>query len=400
MIDVFWGELLVSPTPLEMSLSFCSHHCAYCFSNLNDPKRTAKPKAIMSLLQNFRERKTLVARLLQEGYPVCVSNRTDPFATSNYQMAVPILKTMTELGIPVVIQTKGGKGIDEVLDFLPPSVWYISVSFWDDDLRRKIEPGAPTLDSRFELMRQLTQRGHHVTLGLNPIVPEWLANPTPVLKAARDAGATGAWIETLHLNRDQEANLTDRERKVLTQPLIDRGKKRVKSSVDLGAFFQAREIAQRVGLETFSIGQPNRSEYFAPYRKCYPKTFPTMQDFINSCHDKVRPLYDVIPFSAFADFMAPDLPQGVLDIGHYIGATAHNVYQDMKISNLMTYRQLLEIIWKEKRTKQCPARMPCFAFAGQEEDDGWIELTDDGELPYLVFSKQNLDGYYVEIQTD
>jgi len=125
-----------------------------------------------------------------------------------------------------------------------------------------------------------------------------------------------------------------------------------------------------------------------------------MQSFVNACHDKVEPRKDAIGFSAFADLMTPDLPRGILDIGHYIGATAHNIYQDVKISNLMTYRQLLELIWKERRTKQCPARMPCFAFAGIDEGDGWVELTDDDELPYLVFSEQNLDGYYVELQTD
>ena len=32
-------------------MSYCSIKCTYCFANLNDPKRAANPKAIMSLLQ-------------------------------------------------------------------------------------------------------------------------------------------------------------------------------------------------------------------------------------------------------------------------------------------------------------------------------------------------------------
>jgi hypothetical protein len=37
--------------------------------------------------------------------------------------------------IPVAIQTRGGKGVDDVLDFLPPSVWYISIPCLNDDIR-------------------------------------------------------------------------------------------------------------------------------------------------------------------------------------------------------------------------------------------------------------------------
>ena len=41
MIVPYWGELFVSPAPLEMTLNHCSHACAYCFANLNDPQRRA-----------------------------------------------------------------------------------------------------------------------------------------------------------------------------------------------------------------------------------------------------------------------------------------------------------------------------------------------------------------------
>jgi DNA repair photolyase len=58
LIEPYWGEFLISPIPLELSLNYCSHKCAYCFANLNDPKRTSDVKAIMRFLSDYLERET------------------------------------------------------------------------------------------------------------------------------------------------------------------------------------------------------------------------------------------------------------------------------------------------------------------------------------------------------
>lgn len=39
MLDVYYGEFLINPIPLELSLNYCSHKCAYCFANVNQPGR-------------------------------------------------------------------------------------------------------------------------------------------------------------------------------------------------------------------------------------------------------------------------------------------------------------------------------------------------------------------------
>lgn len=255
-LDVFYGEFLVSPIPLELSFNYCSHKCAYCFANLNKPDRWADVKAVTRLLQDYRNRETLTAQLLKDGYPVLISNRVDPFAASNYQQAVPIITTMAEMGIPVAIQTKGGRGIDDVLSALPPSAWYISISTLDDSIRKRIEPGAPTIDSRFELIEKLTSKGHHVSLGLNPLVPEWCPNPEALLSRAKDAGAKGVWAERLHLNHKQVANFSERERTMMTDPVITRAQKRTTTPPELELYDNARVFAQSIGLEVYGIAQP------------------------------------------------------------------------------------------------------------------------------------------------
>lgn len=392
MITPYWGEFLISPIPLEMSLHYCSHKCAFCFANLNQPGRRADVAAISRLLAEYRQRRSFGARLLQQGYPVVLSNRVDPFAASNTKVSLPLIEVMATLGIPVQIQTRGGAGANEAAALLPPSVWYISISLLDEALRERLEPGAPTIASRFTLMASLAAQGHRVVLGLNPCVPEWLPDPEPLLAQARAAGAEGVWIERLHLNYRQERNLSDREREVLTQPLIDRARKHKSAPADVAAVLRARDAALALGLEVFGVGYERPSQFHAPYRSLYAHTFPTMQDFVNHCHAE-NWTDRLIPFADFADFFAPRLPAGVLPIDSYLGSAAHNLWWESPPPAQMTFRQLLAYIWSDRRIRFCPARLPCFAFAARWDGEGWYRLVDEAGLPFLVFHPDGFPHY-------
>lgn len=400
MLTLYHGEFLISTVPMELSLNFCSHLCHYCFANLNSPKRKADVPKIMRMLSDLPNRKVLEAKLLREGYPTVFSNLVDPFATSNYRQSIPILEVMRELGLPLQIQTKGGRGIDEALPLLGPSVWYISVAMLDDDLRRKIEPGAPDIDSRFALMERLRAEGHRVVLGLNPCVPEWLPEgPEPLLDRAFGAGAEAVWIERLHLNYKQEANIPERGKAALTRPVIDRSKKRVSDPEDLGVAARARFHCDERGVPSYSMGQPFRTDFFLPWRETYAKGFPVMQDFINHCHD--HDLTErLIPFDEFADFMAPKFPAGKLPIDSYVGSTAHNLWWDKRVPPQMTFRQLLELFWRDLRTRQNPARWGCFAYAAKWDGDGWLQYVDSRGLGYLLFDPEGFSDHYAEADLD
>lgn len=386
-ISVYYGEMLISPIPLELSFNFCSHRCRFCFANLNKPDRKADVKATMRLLKNFRERESFESLLLRLGYPVVVSNRVDPFAHSNYEQAVPVLATMTEIGIPVAIQTRGGRGIDDALSFLPPSVWYVSICTLDDEARKRIEPGAPTTDSRFILIEKLVSRGHRVVLGFNPAIREWQPDPTALFRRAKAAGAEGAWIEKLHFNHVQIGNLSAKDRGALTEPLIARARQR-RSSVDWQYFEEARHEACEAGLSVFSVGQPNPSDFFRPYRETYSKTFPVLQDFVNwAWREKHEELY----FGDFAEVMT-GLPSGRLPWGHVFGASAHQIFREQHLGNNLTAKQFLQLCWNEPQTKQCPARIGCFAYRG--EDGGKAAACGDDGMAYLLFRERGFDSVY------
>lgn len=399
IIEPYWGEFLISPIPLELSLNYCSHKCGYCFANLNDPKRHGDVKKIMRFLSDYHNRDTLSAVLMQEGYPICISNRSDPFAYSNAKQIMPILETLAGIGAQVTFQTKGGNGIERAIDLFPKSVWYISISFANDDLRRKIEPGAPSIASRFDLMEKVIAAGGRVIIGLNPAVPEWLSNDDieSVLKAAAERGVEGAWIEELHLNSRQIGNMSQAERRAIGMDILDRAKKRKKDARDSDTFFYARDVARALGLEIFSNGQPNYSSIWDIYRDVYPKTFPTNQDFVNECVQ--RGWHNgLVAFPHWFDTVGKGLPGGKYRMNKYIGASARSIFDDYSIPSKLTFTELLGIIWSTKRAKQSPVRMPSYSYASVWAENGYLQLVDESNMPYLIFDESGqLDSYYTPV---
>lgn len=396
MLDVYWGEFGINPIPLEMSLNWCSHACAYCFANLNNPERTADVGAIARLIAEYPSRKSVSAMLLRDGYPVLISNRVDPFANSNYKQSLPIIRQLHEMGIPVAIQTKGGRGIDDVLEYLPPSCWYISISFWDDARRRQIEPGATSVKDRLALMEKLSAKGHVVYLGLNPLVPEWLPDPMPLLRACKDSGVYGVWTELLHLNKSQAERLTDKERAALGEDVIARADMLAPDD-EKNYWEDARACVLSLGMEVFSIRQTNKSAFFEPYRRLYPNTFSVHQDFVNWCHDSIED-GALVSFDDYWGVMSRGLPVGVHLIENYLRVPNRAAFLTHKIPARMTYRQLLQIAWADGRMWLSPSRFGCFGYAAERDGKGWVSLVDENNLPYMVFKKTELNDFYAEVE--
>jgi len=397
VIVPYWGEFLVNPAPLELSLNRCSHACSYCFANLNDPHRKVDYPALMRLLSEYRERQTYVAYLLQQGYPTVISNRTDPFSRNNGQQTLAVLGVMAEMGLPVMIQTKGGDEAAEAAAMLPPSVWYVTISSLSEQVRQSVEPGAPTIAARLALIEQVVAAGHQVVVGVNPCVPEWLEDPKSLMLALAQRGARGAWIERLHLYYAQTKEMKGWQREALGGTVIGKAQQRRPDPLEFDFIMAVREIAEDAGLQVYSVGQPTRSEFARPWEDLYKKTFPTAQGFVNQCYDKGW-IERLISFDDFADYFVERLPAGRFPIDSFLGSVAHNLWRTHKIPPQLTFRELLGIIWSEPRSRNCPARMPCFAYAGREDGDGWVQYVDEKEMPYLVFSPEGFEGYYADVE--
>ncbi len=178
MLDVFKGELFIHPAALDYSGNTCSHACAYCFASLRSADRRFSIAKLGKLCLGRSTSGALGDALFNLGYPVCVSNRSDPFCKANGDNTRAVLELLDLVPNGVFFQTKG------VSD---PSAWraldafrkknvvmYITISSTSPEISRRIEPGAPDPADRIELARYAKSRGWEVIIGINPCVGQWM----------------------------------------------------------------------------------------------------------------------------------------------------------------------------------------------------------------------------------
>ena len=207
-----------TPFPVEVSIyGVCSNQCFYCFSNLNRAAAGRKPheknpieKVIAGMESVMSDPKNPVGYFLRSKYPVCFSNTTDPFMREEktYRCTEAFLKYAKKRGLPLWIQTKGNvlaEEFDRYADLIVPGkdAVYITLTTLDDDVSRKIEPGAPVSLVRLELVRKLSDRGIPVVVACNPYLEDWAGDADAYCVAVKAAGARGVWLEQLHFSSRQ-----------------------------------------------------------------------------------------------------------------------------------------------------------------------------------------------------
>lgn len=284
-IRLYTGEFLVSPAGLELSMNWCGFQCSYCFANATNPKRRADLPGIMGLLANYRTRKSREALMLQEGVPMLVSNHVDPFAGTNAEQFQPIWELCMELGIPLTWQTRGAHKpqqafLNRVVNENPPSVWYVSIPMLDDAKRKQVEPMAPSIESRFELVEQLVAAGHVVTVGVNPLTLDWCPDYEPLLDRIQSLGVWGVWIQVPYFSKTFKGNLRPDDIRRLTPDFIQRCGQNGQPA-DNHNLMEAMAYARGIGLQTFSTGDEGPTEFFDPWHDVYERPMPYWHQLIN-----------------------------------------------------------------------------------------------------------------------
>lgn len=384
MIVPYYGEFLTSPAPLELSLNWCSHACAYCFANLNSPTRTGDVKATMSLLSRFRDADTLEAQLLQRRYPTVVSNKVDPFSLSNERQMLPIIRAMQDMDLPVVIQTKGGRKAKETADWLSPSVWYITVESDDDTTSKQIAPGAPAISERLDLIRYLVNRGHRVVVGMNPTVPGWIKDPQKHVQSLKKAGVEGIWVEALHLSRDQIKNMTQRQKDAIPEATMTNI--HAKGGPTPAFVDTVRKAVTDQGIPLYYMANGERSDFFKPYYEMYENTYPNMQGFINALHDtQATTDQDIlIDWEDYRDWFLRLLPQDLTRcrLGHYLSSRTRTIAKDPKYSNWLDWESVLKMAYAHPKSIDTPDKYG--AIYRLHDDDDQPEYLNG--LPRFIFN--------------
>jgi DNA repair photolyase len=400
-IRPYVGEFLTSPAGLELSMNWCGHDCMYCFANLQKPNRRADIRSIMGLLSDFPRRKSREAKLLQAKVPLLVSNHVDPFAGTNARQFEPIWEVCVELGIPITWQTRGAHKpqrqiLDRVIRETPRSVWYISIPMLDDDIRKRVEPHAPSIGSRLELVDQLVAAGHVVTIGINPLSVEWLPAFEPLIDKVKTAGAWGAWIQVPYFSKSFKGNLSAKARQALGSDFIvgcgERG-----STEDLTHARAAMAYAKSVGLEVFSTEYEEPTRYFDPWHEVYERPMPYWHQLVNAIDSELDGADDdeyLVVTKGYAQSVLSPLPE--LDWAEPLRHSRAKHYRAI-VGELPSGRLpkqdvngFWDIIWNDDLFAKSigPLSFRRFAHASVVENDCIVPLLDSTGNRLVVYSRK------------
>lgn len=381
----FYGEFLMHPIPIHLSGNWCSHNCSYCFANLNVPDRAMDLHSTLLSIKNYHKHDSLLADLLRLKYPVCVSNHVDPFSISNYRQLVPLMKALIEENIPIYIQTKGGvqSAIDEILEILPQSVWYISISHDNEETRSLIEKPTPTIEERFELIKRLKKLGHKVQVGINPAHPDWIKDVRHFLVTLKELQVDSIYLQPLKFTRNQIKKMPEKSKIILgksiedsvthyKKPLNDKYKNILETIVD---------VSDLIELDYFLLGDYEYSNSMEIF-DVYEKIFPTIQDFINYCHVQKITVFDFQDFWNYFDSWLPELKH-----------TSHHKYLTSKMqvnqipfdvpTGKIGFKDVLYMSWLSERMPLHPINFVSFAYLVDENNDKILD--EKYKLPQFIF---------------
>ena len=154
----------------------CQHRCIYCDSRSEcyqiedfDGEVLVKANAIELL------RKEL-ARKRVKG-PIGLGSMNDCYMPLEREINLTgrALKVIAEFGFPVHVMTKSDLVLRDLDTLVEIARCYATVSFTittaDDELGKKLEPGASPVSHRFGAMRALADRGIQTGVSLMPVLP-------------------------------------------------------------------------------------------------------------------------------------------------------------------------------------------------------------------------------------
>lgn len=165
----------------------CAHDCVYCYAKAeltvhgywNNP--IPVPIDINEIRRIFHiafetDKKNKWADLLRKRIPLRIGSMSDSFMWSDlkYKTTQELLKILKFYNYPHIVFTRSDLiAHDDYLKLLDPKLVAIqfSLSSTNDELIRKVEPGAPSAKRRLLALQKLSEAGFWTTVRINPLFP-------------------------------------------------------------------------------------------------------------------------------------------------------------------------------------------------------------------------------------
>jgi DNA repair photolyase len=192
----------------------CVHRCTFCyvrhFEHRSDRPSDDRYGTSIRVKTNVADvlRKEL-ARASWQHELVAIGAATDPYqpAEGRYKLTRACLETLRDAANPFTMITRGPMIVRD-LDVLVEAALRASVSVTfsvptvDEDVWRRTEPSTAHPRQRLKAVKTLVDAGIKASVGMAPILPGISDRPEQlreVVRAAREAGATGIWANLLFL---------------------------------------------------------------------------------------------------------------------------------------------------------------------------------------------------------
>ncbi|MFP5470480.1 MAG: PA0069 family radical SAM protein [Bacteroidia bacterium] len=216
----------------------CEHGCTYCYARPSheywgysagtdfERKILVKKNAAELLEKEFNKKKW-------EVLPIMLSGNTDCYQPIERKLGITrqLLELCVKYKHPVSIITKNAlilRDIDLLEQLAKDNLVHVSLSIttFDDDLRRVLEPRTSSAKNKLKALELMTQKNIPVNVMVAPIIPALNSHEIPtILKTVGELGAVSAGYTIARLNGAiadvftnwLETNFLDRAEKVLNQ---------------------------------------------------------------------------------------------------------------------------------------------------------------------------------------
>jgi DNA repair photolyase len=192
----------------------CAHRCTFCYVRAFERRadRPSDDRYGTSIRVKVNVAEVLareLARTSWKGDVVVVGAATDPYqpAEGRYRLTRACLEVLCAASNPFSIITRGPMILRDV-DVLQEASRRaevgvtFSIPTLDEDVWRRTEPSTAHPRQRLRAIKELTDAGIDARVGMAPILPGISDKPeqlAEVVRAAREAGATGIWTHGLYL---------------------------------------------------------------------------------------------------------------------------------------------------------------------------------------------------------